>query len=77
TYLRQHIREVQRAHHDGVKVVGYVCWSITSNREWGLKFDQNSDFGLYHIELDRDKDLKRIPTAAAKAYQEIIRDRGV
>ncbi len=77
TYLRQHIREVQRAHHHGVKVAGYVCWSITSNREWGLKFNQNSDFGLYHIELDRDKDLKRIPTPAAQAYQEIIHNRGI
>jgi len=77
TYLRQHIREVQRAHHDGVKVAGYVCWSITSNREWGLKFNPNSDFGLYHIDLVSDKDLKRIPTPAAQAYQEIIHKRGV
>lgn len=75
-YLRQHIREVQRACHDGVKVVGYICWSITSNREWGLKFDKNSDFGLYHIDLDTDKDLKRIPTKAAQTYREIIHQRG-
>jgi beta-glucosidase/6-phospho-beta-glucosidase/beta-galactosidase/ABC-type amino acid transport substrate-binding protein len=75
TYIRQHLREVQRAHQDGVKVAGYVCWSITSNREWGLKFDQNSDFGLFHIELDKDPDLKRVSTAAAKEYQEIIKRR--
>ncbi len=76
-YLRQHLREVQRACNDGVKVAGYVCWSLTSNREWGLKFDANSDFGLYHIDLDTDVDLKRIPTNAVTTYREIIEQRGV
>jgi beta-glucosidase/6-phospho-beta-glucosidase/beta-galactosidase/ABC-type amino acid transport substrate-binding protein len=76
-YIRQHMREVQRACHEGVKVKGYVCWSMTSNREWGLKFDRHSDFGLYHIDLDTDPDLKRKPTIAAQMYQEIIKKRGV
>jgi hypothetical protein len=70
-YIRQHIREVQRAHYEGVNVVGYISWSMTSNREWGLKFDKNSDFGLYH------KDLKRKPTAASLAYRQIIEQRSV
>ena len=73
TYLRQHIQQVQRAVQDGVNVTGYVCWSLTSNREWGLPFDANSDFGLYHIELDHDPDLKRIPTQAVTTYQDIIK----
>ncbi len=77
TYLRRHIREVQRARRDGVNVIAYICWSITSNREWGLKFDKGSDFGLYHIELDSDPELKRVPTAAVEAYREIIKQQGV
>jgi ABC-type amino acid transport substrate-binding protein len=77
TYIRQHLQQVQRARHDGIKVAGYVCWSITSNREWGLKFAPSSDFGLYHIELDKDPDLNRIPTEAVAAYQEMIKNRGV
>lgn len=77
SYLKQHIREVQRAHNDGVNVIGYVCWSITSNREWGLKFGPSSDFGLYHIDLDSDHDLKRSPTAAVTLYQDIIQYRGI
>ena len=72
TYIRQHLYEVQRAYQDGVKVTGYICWSITSNREWGLKFNQHSDFGLYHIDLDTDPQLKRIPTAAAIEFKEMI-----
>ena len=75
-YILQHIREIQRACNDGVKVVGYVCWAATSNREWGLKFDKNSDFGVYHIDLDGDPDLKRKPTAAVETYRQIIKQRG-
>jgi beta-glucosidase/6-phospho-beta-glucosidase/beta-galactosidase/ABC-type amino acid transport substrate-binding protein len=77
TYLRRHIEQVQRAVRDGVQVIGYVCWSLTSNREWGLPFDQSSDFGLYHIELDDDLELKRAPTPAVATYKEIIARRGV
>jgi beta-glucosidase/6-phospho-beta-glucosidase/beta-galactosidase len=76
-YLRQHLREVQRACSEGVKVIGYVCWSMTSNREWGLKFDKNSDFGLYHIELDTDESLKRELTSAGLVYRQIAEQRTV
>lgn len=75
SYLRRHIREVQRAVRDGAPVVAYVCWSITSNREWGLAFGPDSDFGLHHVALDTDPDLKRVPTAAAAAYRAIILER--
>lgn len=71
-YIEAHVREVQRALRKGVRVVGYDCWSITSNREWGLPFNQGSDFGLYHIDLDNDPDLKRVPTPAVEVYKRII-----
>ena len=77
TYLRLHIEQVQREVQDGVNVTGYICWSITSNREWGLPFDSNSDFGVYHIELDEDPQLQRIPTQATTTYQEIIKKRSI
>ena len=76
-YLRQHLQQIQQAVCDGVNVVGYVCWSITSNREWGLAFSRSSDFGLYHIDLDTDPGLKRQPTPAVAVYQGIIAQRGV
>lgn len=71
-YLEAHIREVMKSRESGVPIEAYLCWSITSNREWGLPFDDNSDFGLYHIDLDRDPQLKRVPTDAAARYAEII-----
>lgn len=75
-YISQHVRQVQRARRDGVKVAAYIYWSITSNREWGLKFNPGSDFGLYHIELDTDPELKRVATAAVEMYRKIIEKRG-
>ena len=76
-YIARHIGQVQRAVASGVPVVAYLCWSITSNREWGLVFDNNSDFGLYHIDLDTDPDLTRVPTEASKRYAQIIASRSV
>jgi len=74
-YIRDHLAEVQRAVATGVPVVGYLCWSITSNREWGLPFVPGSDFGLYKIELDQDPNLARTPTRAAEVYRTIIAGR--
>jgi beta-glucosidase/6-phospho-beta-glucosidase/beta-galactosidase/ABC-type amino acid transport substrate-binding protein len=74
-YLRRHIQQVQRAHQEGANVIAYLCWSITTNREWGLKLSPSSDFGLYSIDLDTDPDLQRLKTADVDVYQEIIRDR--
>jgi beta-glucosidase/6-phospho-beta-glucosidase/beta-galactosidase len=74
-YLRDHIREVQRAVQKGVNVIGYLAWSLTTNREWGLKAGAQSDFGLYHVDLDGDPELIRHSTGAARAYQAIINRR--
>ena len=74
-YIREHVKEVQRAIRDGMDVEAYIYWSITSNREWDLEFNDASDFGLYNIDLDHDPTLTRNPTNAAKAYKQIILDR--
>ncbi len=74
-YLRTHLWEVQKAIAAGIPVTGYVCWSLTSNREWGLPFGPDSDFGLYHVDLDRDPALKRVATPSAEAFREIARTR--
>lgn len=76
-YIARHLRQVQRAVSEGVPVAAYLCWSITSNREWGLTFDNNSDFGLYHIDLDTDPNLSRTPTPASELYKQIIAARSV
>ena len=71
-YLRRHVAQVFRSRNAGIDVVGYVCWSITTNRELGAAFNDESDFGLYRVNLDTDPKLKRIPTPSAKAYGDLI-----
>lgn len=71
-YLAAHVKQVRKAVARGAPVEAYLCWSITSNREWGLPFDDGSDFGLYHIDLDTDPALKRTPTDSSAAYARLI-----
>ena len=71
-YLKSHVGEVEKAAAEGCRIAAYLCWSITSNREWGLPFGPHTDFGLYHIDLDQDPELKRLPTAAAQTYRDLI-----
>lgn len=71
-YLAAHVKQVRKAVERGAPVEAYLCWSITSNREWGLHFDGGSDFGLYHIDLDTDPELKRVPTDASRTYAALI-----
>lgn len=73
-YLKAHVAQVRKAVARGAPVEAYLCWSITSNREWGLPFDEGSDFGLYHIDLDTDAALQRTPTDSSSAYASLIAD---
>lgn len=71
-YLEAHIGIIRRAISEGIKVRGYFCWSITTNREWGLKLGPDSDFGLYKIELDTNPHLCRVASAASSTLKKII-----
>jgi beta-glucosidase/6-phospho-beta-glucosidase/beta-galactosidase len=71
-YLRRHVAQVLKARQRGVNVGGYLCWSITTTPEWGLDGDAACDFGLYHIDLERDAELRRQPTPSAEEYRRII-----
>lgn len=72
--LRDSVYWTQRARADGVKVIGYMVWSLTDNFEWGTYTPR---FGLYTVNVRTDPALKRIPTAAVPAYQDVIRTHGV
>ena len=73
-YLKAHVAQVRKAVELGAPVEAYLCWSITSNREWGLTFDDGSDFGLYHVDLDTDPALTRQPTDSSRTYASLIAD---
>ena len=74
SYIAAHIAKVREARRVGVPVTGHICWSITSNREWGLSFGPSSDFGLYHIELDSDPGLIRKKTQSAETFAALIHE---
>ncbi len=75
--LMAHVRATQRAVAEGVDVRAYCVWSITSNREWGLPHKAASDFGLYHVDMDGDVELKRRETPSVAVYRRLIEQRGV
>ena len=74
-YFRDHVRELQRARADGVNVIGYLAWSLTTNHEWGLPHGPDADFGLYHIDLVNDPSLRRRSTPASVTYRAIVQRR--
>lgn len=72
--IRDTIYWMQRAHEDGVNVIGYMVWSLTDNYEWG---HYGPRFGLYTVDALTDPELKRKPTEGVAAYQEAIRGHGM
>ncbi|WP_106402338.1 glycoside hydrolase family 1 protein [Actinocorallia populi] len=73
-HLRDHLYWVQRAIADGVKVMGFNYWSLTDNYEWG---SYRARFGLYTVDVKKDRELRRVPTDGVATYRSIIERRGV
>jgi len=72
-YLKLHLKQVEEAAAEGIPIKAYLLWSLTSNREWGHPFDHNTDFGLYHVNLDKDPELKRVPSKEVEFYKSVIK----
>ena len=72
--MRDTLYWVQRAHHDGVPVIGYMYWSLTDNYEWG---SYGARFGLYTVNVLTDPHLTRHATAAAATYRGLIGTGGI
>ncbi|GAA0958678.1 glycoside hydrolase family 1 protein [Actinocorallia libanotica] len=73
-HLRDHLYWVQRALADGVKVMGFNYWSLTDNYEWG---SYRARFGLYTVDVKKDRELRRVPTDGVATYRSVIARRGV
>lgn len=73
-HLTDAIYWTQRAHADGINVIGYMYWSLTDNFEWG---HYGPRFGLYSVDVINDPTLTRKPTDAVDTYKALIRKRGV
>ena len=68
-YLRNHLRELERAIRDGVRVRGYFVWSFMDNYEWEDGYERR--FGIVHVDFATQK---RTPKLSARYYSQVIRE---
>jgi beta-glucosidase/6-phospho-beta-glucosidase/beta-galactosidase len=66
-YLRNYLRELQRAIDDGVPVHGYFLWSFMDNFEWGDGY--NVRFGVVYTDYATQQ---RTPKASARWYSAVM-----
>ena len=66
-YLRNYLREVQRAIHDGVPIHGYFLWSFLDNFEWAEGYQRR--FGVVYCDFQTQQ---RTPKASARWYSQVM-----
>jgi len=64
-YIREHLEELSKAIDEGVKVIGYIYWSLIDNFEWDKGFGPR--FGLVHVDYQTQK--RTIKASARKLAQ--------
>ncbi|HEV2530804.1 GH1 family beta-glucosidase [Phenylobacterium sp.] len=70
-YLKSHLNAVLDAIEKGVKVEGYMVWSLLDNLEWSLGYSKR--FGIVHVNF---KTQERTPKDSARFYAEVIAANG-
>jgi beta-glucosidase len=70
-YLRQHLAAVHDAIAQGVRVEGYLVWSLLDNLEWSLGFSKR--FGIVHVNFETQE---RTPKDSARFYSDVIARNG-
>lgn len=68
-YLKEHLRQVQKAILKGVPVEAFFVWTFIDNYNWSAGYRQESVYGL--IAVDRPS-LKRIPKKSYYWYKKLI-----
>lgn len=66
-YIREHLEQMSKAIDQGVKVIGYIYWSLIDNFEWDKGFGPR--FGLVHVDY---RDQKRTIKESAKKLAEVF-----
>ena len=66
-YLRNYLRQLQRATSEGVPVRGYFLWSLMDNFEWIYGYGKR--FGLYHVDFATQR---RTPKLSAAFYRDVV-----
>jgi beta-glucosidase len=71
-YIQRAVRAVERRLAEGVRVLGYIHWSLLDNFEWVFGFGPK--YGL--VAVDRET-FRRTPKPSARFYGEIARRNGL
>lgn len=71
-FLRQHIRQAERARQEGVPLTGFFVWTLIDNYEWAEGYRPQSRFGM--IAVDRVS-LERRPKKSAFWLKELLEKR--
>ncbi len=71
SYLRKHLAAVHDAIAQGVKVEGYMVWSLLDNLEWSLGFSKR--FGIVHVNFATQA---RTPKDSARFYAQVVASNG-
>jgi beta-glucosidase len=70
-YLHRSLLELRRSMRDGVKVEGYLAWSLLDNFEWADGYKQR--FGMVYVDYTNQR---RIPKDSFHWYKQVIASRG-
>lgn len=70
-YIKGHLTEAERAIRAGVKLDGYLVWSLIDNFEWAFGYAKR--FGLIRVDYQTQQ---RIWKKSADWYRETIRNNG-
>ena len=67
-YIARHIDAVGEAIRQGVRMEGYMVWSLLDNFEWASGYDKR--FGIVHVDYQTQR---RTPKASALWYADFLR----
>lgn len=71
-FFKGYIAACAKSINDGVKLKGYVAWSLLDNFEWAQGYAKR--FGIVRVDYDT---LKRTVKKSGRWYAEVIRDNGL
>ena len=75
-FIVAHLEQVLRAIRDGVRVTGYLNWTLGDNWEWHENYRPPARFGLFTVDR-ADSTLPRRITQGAQALADIVADGGI